>query len=203
MTVFLTSQASRTLQLLLPYLPAPPRELSVAFIPTAADLYSEKPWLAADRQKFLDLGFSVADIDLKAYSKDKLLNKLRSKDLIFVSGGTTSYLLNEVKKSGFDQIIKNLLDEGKIYIGASAGSVLAGPDVEIDTYFDHRHLGPKLNDYRGLGLVDFVPVPHADNPKYQEIIDGICRDFGQKFRLTKINESQAILIDKDHIRLLL
>lgn len=197
--LFLASQASNTLHLLLPLLDKAPDSLSVAFIPTAGDLYMEKPWMEADRNKLIDLGFHVADVDIKEFSKEQLMQKLSTVDIIFVAGGTTTYLLEKVRQSGFDQIVKDLVKTGVIYIGSSAGSVLAGPNVEVDRIYDHRNLGRELDSYEGLGLVDFIVLPHADNKKYELVIQQIVKKFSKKYPLQKLNDNQAILVkDNKH-----
>ena len=168
--------------------------MSVAFVPTAADLYIEKPWVETDRQKIIDLGFQVEDVDIKQFSEAELRRKLLSKDIIFVTGGTTTYLLEKARQSGFDMIIKDLVKKGVIYIGSSAGSVLAGPNIEVDRIYDHRHLGKELGSYEGLGLVDIVVLPHADNRKYMLIIQEIIEKFGKKYKLQELNDNQALLV---------
>src|SRR3989344_5096240 len=200
--LFLTSQASKTLHLLLPFLDKTPDKLSVAFIPTAGDLYKKKPWMEADRKKLFDLGFGVTDVDIKEFSKEQLMQRLSTVDIIFVAGGTTTYLLEKVKQSGFDQIVKELVKTGVIYIGSSAGSVLAGPNVEVDRMYDHRNLGRELDSYEGLGLADFIVLPHADNKKYEPVIQQIVKNFRKKYSLQKLNDNQAILVSNGKIQIL-
>jgi len=202
MLIYLTSQASKTLGKLIPFLQKSPKEMKVAFIPTAADLYLEKPWLETDRQKFVDLGFQVEDVDLKQFSINGLKQKLTSKDVIFVAGGTTTYLLEKVRQSGFNELIKELVKNGVVYIGSSAGSLLAGPNVETDRIYDHRGLGKELDSYEGIGLVDFVILPHVNNQKYELVIQEIDQKFGEKFELRKLKDNQAILI-KDGVEQLI
>jgi dipeptidase E len=194
MLIFITSTAYRVLDKLLPYLPKSPENLKVAFIPTAADLYAEKPWVESDRNKLIELGFKVDDVDIKNFSPKDLKKKLSGYDIVFVTGGTTTYLLNVVRKSGFDEIIKSLVEKGVVYIGSSAGSVLVGPTVEVDRLYDHRNLGMELNSYEGIGLIDFVPLPHAGLEKYKEIIERITDKFGNKYTLEKLKDNQAFLI---------
>jgi dipeptidase E len=202
MFIYLTSLASKTLDLLTPFLPEKPEKMTVAFIPTASDLYKEKPWVAGDRDKLKQLGFKVTDIDIKKFSKEKLREKLKDFDVIFVSGGTTTYLLEKSRESGFDEIVKELVKSGTIYIGSSAGSLIAGPTVEPDTIYDHRGLGGKLNSYKGFGLVDFVVLPHADKEKFSLIIMEIIKKFGKRFKLKKLGDSQALLVREKSIKLI-
>jgi len=107
-----------------------PKTASVAFIPTAGDPYSERPWIDADRNALVDLGYSVTDIDLKGVTAESLEKELSSHDIIFVAGGNTTYLVQYSHISGFADVIRAFLKQGKLYIGSSAGSILAGPTVE-------------------------------------------------------------------------
>lgn len=202
MKLFLTSLAVNTLDKFISLLPRSPKHMSVAFIPTAGDLYAEKPWMDADRQKFINLGFQVVDIDIKQFSKEQLKQKLSAMDIIFVAGGTTTYLLEKVRQSGFDEIIKELVNKGIIYIGSSAGSVLAGPSIEVDRIYDHRNLGKELDSYEGLGLVDFIVLPHADNKKYESVIQQIVKKFGKKYKLQKLDDNQAVLVKDGQVQLI-
>jgi dipeptidase E len=202
MLLYLTSIASKTLDLLIPFLDKKPEELKAAFIPTAADLYSEKPWVRSDKEKFVDLGFNVKTVDIKLFSKEMLRQELKNADIIFVTGGTTTYLLEKARESGFDQIVKELFKKGVIYIGSSAGSVLAGPTVEVDRIYDHRNLGGELDSYEGLRLTETVVLPHSDNEKYAVIIKEIERRFGNKFKLQKLNDNQALLVKNGYEQVL-
>jgi dipeptidase E len=88
--------------------------------------------------------------------------------VIFVAGGNTFYLLQEVRKSGFDTVINDLLTSEKVYVGSSAGSVLVAPDIGLVSRFDDPSDAPELKNYLGLNLVDYVVLPHYGNPKHEE-----------------------------------
>ena len=51
---------------------------------------------------------------------------IKKNDTIFVSGGNSFFLLQELIKSGTGKLI---MDLGKIYIGESAGSIILSPDI--------------------------------------------------------------------------
>jgi dipeptidase E len=121
MKLFLASLASETLDLVLPLLPSEPKNLKCAFIPTAADPYGniEMPWMTADHDKLTSMGFRVTDYDLKNKDVQSLRKDLSQFQVIFVAGGNTFYLLNEVRKSGFDIVIKELLGNGVVILVAT------------------------------------------------------------------------------------
>ena len=58
--------------------------MKLAFVPTAADPYDEKPWLLADRQKLVDLGFNIVDLPLKDQTKESLEQSQELKDAILL-----------------------------------------------------------------------------------------------------------------------
>jgi dipeptidase E len=155
MKLFLASLASKTLDLVIPLLPDDPSKLKIAFIPTAADPYGNEdlPWMTADHDKLISMGFKVTDYDLKGKNIHDLRMDLSAYQAIFVAGGNTFYLLNEMRKSGFDIVIKELLDKGVIYVGASAESMILGPDLNHLTTVDHPEKVPELTNFTCLGLI--------------------------------------------------
>ena len=56
--------------------------------------------------------------------------KLQVNDFIYVTGGNTFFLLQELKKAGADKLIKEQISAGKIYIGESAGAMILSPNIE-------------------------------------------------------------------------
>jgi dipeptidase E len=170
--------------------------MKVVFIPTAGDLYKDTPWIAEDRKKLLSLGFTVEKVDIKNKTPEELKKLLYDRDIIFVAGGNTSYLLEKAQESGFMEVVKEFVKTGNIYIGSSAGSLLASPNIEVDKIYDEE-FGKELASYEGLGLVPFVILPHADNPKYTPYLEKVFKEYGNKYELRKLNDNQAIIVRGD------
>lgn len=160
----------------------------VAFIPTAADIYDEKPWVEADRNALIGLGYEVFDLFLKEQSVEQLKEELRTANIVFVAGGNTTYLVERVHMCGFEQAVRDLLSEDRIYIGSSAGSILAGSTVEPFLEEDTSEL-PKdftLHDSTCLGLVDYIVLPHY--PSFREQNDKIQEKFSNRFTFMKMTD---------------
>lgn len=202
MKLFLTSLASTTLDLVLPLLPDNPRNLKLAFIATAADPYTGEsmPWLDADREKLTSMGFTVTNYDLKGKDETTLRSELSEFQVIFVSGGNVYYLLNEARKSGFDIVIKELIKHGTIYIGASAGSVLLCSTIDHVRLIEHPEVVPELTDYKGLGIVQELIVPHYGKEKYADRIKQIIDVWENKILLLK--DDQVLVVNDDNIEVL-
>ncbi len=139
-----------------------PKEISLAFIPTAAYPDSNKPWVKQTKKDIHKTGITnIVNVDLKEYKEEKLYGALRQFDVIWVNGGNTFNLLYWVRKSGFDKVIKKLLKEGRTYVGLSAGSILACPTIEVALWkgMDDPNV-VKLNSFESLGLVNFYVFVH-------------------------------------------
>ncbi len=202
-TLFLASYAAYTLNKLLDYLPKPPNKLIVAFIPTAAGPYENKWFVDEDRDKLIELGFNVRDIDIETKTETQLADDLKDIDMIFVAGGNAFYLLEKAIASGFDKLTKSLVNQGIIYVGSSAGSVFVGPTLELVRTVDDPLKAPQLKTHKGLNIVDFVVLPHIGNekfqPKYDEIIDEIDNS---PFKVIKLKDNQAVLVHGDDVKII-
>ena len=71
------------------------------------------------------------------------------------------FLLQELKRKGVDKIISKQVKLGKLYIGESAGAIIASPDAEYmrSVNFDPIEKAPELKDCASLDLVDFIRFP--------------------------------------------
>ncbi len=143
------------------------RNKQLVFIPTAAEVEKGSlSWLHADKQALVDHGFEVNDYTITGKTQKQVQERLQEAGVVCVSGGNTYYLLDQVRKSGFDMVIRHLVSLGMPYIGSSAGSVLAGPNIE--TRLDDPHIAPNLKDYKGLALTDVVILPHWGSPYFKK-----------------------------------
>lgn len=140
----------------------------LVFIDTAAEPKGEREdleWLRNDRQALVDAGFVVSDYTITDKSRSRLEIDLDAFDYIYLSGGNTAYLLQQSQKSGFITLIRELVqDKGKIYIGTSAGSIIAGP--RLPDYFVDGDM--KLENRNCYGLVTFTLLPHWGSEGFKE-----------------------------------
>lgn len=187
---------------LLDIIPKSPKELKVAFIPTAADPYVDKWFAEADRKKLIEFGFKLIEVDLKNKDEDQLKDILSDADIVYFTGGNSFYLLDKVRKSGFDKILPSLLDKGVIYAGSSAGAVIAGATIEPIKYLDDPSIVPELESFEALGLVDFAIIPHYGKEKYKEKHEKTMSEFGGgKLKLVTLTDEQSIIVENDEYKI--
>lgn len=139
------------------------RPLKTLLIGTATEdkeLDHDPSWLVDDKNSLRNAGFELIDFTISGKSEKELYKALDSVDVVFVSGGNTFYLLQESQKTGFIKIIREKVEKGLPYIGSSAGSVIAGPNIEPVLGIDDANLAPEIKDYAGYNLVNFTILPH-------------------------------------------
>lgn len=198
-TLLLTSAGMKMQDEILKLLPKPPAKIKLAHIITASNEVSPHPWRDNDKKAMLKLGIQVEDIDVKGKTGNELRRILKNKDVIYVQGGSPYYLLKYVKESGFDKVVKNLVNRGVLYIGASAGSYIACPTIEQALWKK-----PNRNKYGlagngpAMNLVPFLIVAHYE-PKFKKDVDaGIAKT---KYPVKVLRDNQAILVKNGKAKL--
>lgn len=165
--LILTSSSNYVCKAWVTHLPKKPSELKLTFIPTAAEVEpGEKKWLHEDRQVLVDAGFTITDFTFVGKTQANVKQMLDSSDVVFVAGGNTYFLLQEMNKSGFSELIHEYVAKGGVYVGSSAGSVVAAPSIELLTLDDKRE-APELTQYKALNLIDILILPHWGNEKFK------------------------------------
>ena len=174
----------------------------ITFIPTASLVEEVRFYVDDDRKAFEELGIIVEELEITAASPDKILEVLNRNDYIFVSGGNTFYLLQELRRKGADILITEQIRAGKLYIGTSAGSVILCPDIEFVKEMDYNYTAPELQSFTGLNIVDFYILPHYLDFPFEEITQNIVKEYGKKLDLRPISNKQVITIAENRIEIL-
>jgi len=202
MKLYLGSYRIADVEELQKLLPAKPSEVRTAIIPNAGDYYADRARTFKINQKvevLSEYGFKPNVVDLRDYDQASLEAKLKEYDFIWVGGGNTFCLRYEMQKSGFDQIIKNLLEQGLVYGGESAGAIVIGPSLKGVEYGDEPEFAEK-QIYDGLGVVPQIVIPHADNAEFGDAVVKMLEHHQSNPDLITINDNQAVIIDGDEVR---
>ena len=173
----------------------------LAFINTPAELYtSDKPWLKEDRDALERVGFKPFDYTITGKAEKQLRNDLSRADFIFVSGGNTFYCLEKAKESGFIPIVQDLvLNQGKVYIGSSAGSLLAAPDISTAANIDDTSKAPNLEDFKGFNLVDVIVLPHWGSKRFKKLYmeTRLEKSYNSKNKIVLLTDKQYLHVMDD------
>lgn len=145
------------------------RDMKVLYITTASDGEpdDDKSWMDTEFNTILDLDILQDNIIEYKIGMDNI--KLDNFDIIYMMGGNTFYLLDVIRKTNFDEKIRNFINSGKIYIGSSAGSEILGNSISVALGFDENNVN--MIDFTGLKIVNGLIVPHCNRKK--EFIDSL------------------------------
>ena len=177
-----------------------PKKLKLAFISTAAESEKDnKEWLKDDRNGLVKAGFDLSDYTITNKTPQKIDNDLRNADIIHVNGGNTFYLLLQARKSGFDKWIKKAVNNGKIYTGSSADSIIASPNIEVLRILEAKIYKEKLKTYDSFGLVDFIVFPHWGSKDFKNSYLNHRVDFAYKpeNKIILLNDRQFVKVEND------
>ena len=135
---------------------------SLAGRPAADRSWATEPWVADEERHLQAHGFLCQSLDIAGWSGPALGEHLAGYDALYIQGGNTFHLLDQMRRSGADRIIPDLVaGHGTVYCGVSAGSIVAGPEIGIAGWgpdWDRNEVG--LTDLTGLRLVPFLLSPH-------------------------------------------
>ena len=175
---------------------------TVTYIPTAGIAEEVEGMVEEETSTLESLGMTVDVLEVSSASYDSIVNSLTKNDVIFVGGGNTFFLLQELRRSGADQILIREVEKGKLYIGESAGSIITCPDIGYCADMDSPEKAPDLTDYAGLNLVDFYIVPHIGNKEMGEAAEKAVEKYGSEFEIKAITDKQVILVEEGSVEIL-
>lgn len=155
-----------------------PQEIKILFIPTAGiESDGARESFAIGLYELLSMGISyenvlVYNLELllsKGYERTyssyfhevpvpaKVLNaeELLHFDAVLVGGGDITVLCREMVRTGFDESLKQAIEQGLVYVGISAGSMYAAGNLE-----------------EGLHLINNSVIPHWNGKKITDLPRG-------------------------------
>ena len=127
---------------------------NVTFVPYA--LHNRDSYAARAIARFELLGYEMQSIHNSTNPK----LTIEQAEAIFIGGGNTFRLLNELYTQDLLDVIRQRVAEGMSYIGSSAGSNIAGPTIK--TTNDMPIVQPP--SFNALNLVSFQINPHFLDP---------------------------------------
>ncbi|EBF5198121.1 peptidase [Listeria monocytogenes] len=171
---------------------------TVTFIPTASKVEEVVFYVEAGKKALEDLGIIVKELDVATETLEEITATLKKNDFIYVTGGNTFFLLQELKRSGADKLILEEIAKGKLYIGESAGAVIMSPNISYIQSMDSVKKATNLTNYDALNLVDFYMLPHYNNAPFKEVTQKIVANYAGKPTMRPISNQEAIFVrDKE------
>jgi dipeptidase E len=180
------------------------KKRKLLYIYTAGELKKgEAQWQKDDRLALSRAGFEVIKYTITGKTREAIKKDISKVAVIYIGGGNTFYLLDKIQQARCAGIIRDAVKAGKIYIGTSAGSIVAGPDIYPTYSLDKAEVAKKMKSFKGLGLVDFIVMPHwgSDNFKSRYLSQRFKDNYNEKNKLIFLNNYQYVGIRDDWYRI--
>jgi dipeptidase E len=202
MTLILASEAAQVLGAVAREMGAPFFKSSFVCITTAGALEPETPWITDEQHALRSLGATTREVELSRLSAAEAESAIGESDNIFVHGGNTFFLLQEMQRVGFERIVASCLGSGRSYVGSSAGALVVGPRIDLVASTDDPSKAPQVDATKGLGLIDIIPFVHFDVPSYwQAFRSSFERAIEQGANILPLRNDQFLVGDGKSFRL--
>lgn len=202
MNIFLTSSFADVADLFVTFTKGECRGKTITLIPTASLAEEVNAYLIAAKDALIEAGMAIDELEVSTASQQDIADKLERNEFIYVAGGNTFFLLQELKRTGADKLIAEQVRAGKCYIGESAGSAVLAPSIEYLQRLDDPSAAPDLDSFGALALVEFYPLPHYGNAPFKDAVDQVLIEYGDSLDLRPFSNHQAIAIVGDSVDIL-
>lgn len=170
-------------------LPNKPENVKVLMI-TFAQSDEEESYVNESKQELIDLG--LKNITIANMHRDIMIDTFNDFNVIYVCGGNTFSILQKLRETKLNKFIIEQVKKGTIYVGVSAGSIIAGKNIEIASWGSEGDKNEiNLKDLKGLSLTDVTIFPHFKQELRTEV---------EKFRnkvkypVIELTDEQAMFI---------
>lgn len=159
---------------------------------------NEEFYVDESKKELEKIGFVNIAVANMHHSVD--INTLGTFDVIYVCGGNTFAILNKLRETKLDTFIISQVSTGTIYVGVSAGSIVAGPDIEIAGWGsegDKNEIG--LKNLQGFNFVKISIFPH-----FHEELRGEVEEFRKRvnYQVIELTNNQAVFVKGDKSKII-
>jgi dipeptidase E len=164
--------------------------------------YTQNPeeefYVDQSRQELFNLGFKdVAVVNMHHQIESENLSDV---DIVYVCGGNTFTILYKLRETRLNTFIVDQVNKGAIYIGVSAGSIIAGPDIEIASWGSEGDKNEiDLKDLKGFHFTNIAVSPH-----FHEELRSEVKEFKKKvdYEVIELTDEQAVFVKDDNVNIL-
>lgn len=168
----------------------PKYQMRIGYVTTSAKGGNWKDFFDNVRNKMTEAGCNFEEIDIEGKTKEEIKNFFKDKNVVHLEGGSTYYLLRAIRATGFTEILKELLGEGRVFVGTSAGAYVMCPTIEVSDWNEQDRFG--ITDLTGLNYVPFVLKVHYKDEQEEMVKKGIQ---SLKYPMRILRDGQGILAE--------
>lgn len=167
---------------------------------------SDMRWFAEELERLASIiGGNLEFVDLQAHDLAYTKSRIALADMIFCFGGNTDYLATIFEKTGFADILPEILAE-KVWVGSSAGSCVLchkeSEEIQSAIYKEKR----EANHFMDIVPIIFLPHLHGffkfDQPEViraSELTDLPVYALSDNCALKIIDNDAPVILGTDYI----
>ncbi|EKE10657.1 MAG: hypothetical protein ACD_15C00217G0005 [uncultured bacterium] len=197
--IFLTSDAATVIHDVVKHFDFDNKKKTL-FIETSGEAHQgNRRWIDDAKKKMEQLGFDMISYTITDKTEKEIEEALRQVDIVYVAGGNSAYLLCRSQENNFAKVVRKFIEDGGIYIGQSAGSIVAGPNIYPLYKSDHDEWFIKISSFDGYGLVNFIAVPHfgREDKKESFLKHRFSHMYSDKYKFILLTDRQYIRVQED------
>jgi dipeptidase E len=170
----------------------PKDRMKIGYITTASKGARDQSFFVNVKNGIKENGYAFEEIDIEGKTKEELKNFFMDKNIIHMEGGNSFYLLRAIREAGFAEVLKELLEEGKIYIGTSSGAYIICPTIEVADWDETGKPRFGVTDFTALDYVPFLLKAH-----YKDEAEAAVKEKMRilKYPLRVLKDGQGILVE--------
>lgn len=120
-----------------------------------------------------------------------------SVSLVYVGEGNVFEVLNYIKKMQVEEEIRQIVFRGGIYIGSSAGAMIAGDDILLGHDFDEDKIS--VSDPAGLRLFSGTILPHYSYKNLKQYEKYTDQKILQKYEtIYSVNDGEVLMLEMEN-----
>ncbi len=144
------------------------------FIPAAAIDADAIAVLPKCMNDLLKCGIKKENIKVYDLHTGMSFDELLQYDVVYLCGGNTRYLLSRINETDFDKVLKKYMQDDKIVLGVSAGSIIFANNHPENLGLINTKLDVHCAEGDKTGKVDY---PIKDNIRLTDATALVIRDF--------------------------
>jgi dipeptidase E len=166
----------------------------VLFVDNATKTGSNVKGVSNIVENFKKIG---AGVDIITLTNDNL-NSIFNYDILYITGGDLSPLIELVNNSGFTSQSYKFLHGGGIIVGESAGSMIFSKDLKY-IYEVKKGTKPKydveLPTYKGIGFIDINIYPHWNKESEEQKKKVLNYETETNIKITRMQDGEYRIYD--------
>lgn len=170
----------------------PKDEIRIGYVTTASKGAKDSSYINKIKELIRKEGYNLKEIDIEGKSREHLESFFKDKNIIQVEGGNTFYLLKAIRNSYFPELLKNLLNQGRVYIGISAGAYIMCPTIEVANWNENGRDRFGVIDFKALNYLPFILKCHYTDDQKIKIEE---KKKSLKYPLKLLRDGQGILFE--------